>query len=246
MNELLKHLETLDSFCAQAILLALICSAPARADPAGCPPEERRQALRTLQAYVLQAAPRELASLAEAVKPGGQLAGWQLTHGHVVMAVSGAVSVGNRWAQDPMPPLLQYAPSPSSSPADWVDFDGPDGPYRLIGWGYLARYQPGSAPPSLRCIAASEWFVHEAGWHLKDGGMHLTPDASVEPPRPQLEAGILMWHPRLWDIHYWIGEDGVPTVSYANPNAPGAGMRLPDGANFRLVNGRKQLLPPGK
>jgi hypothetical protein len=32
-------------------------------------------------------------------------------------------------AVDPMPPLLLYAPSLSTAPADWLDFDGPDGPW---------------------------------------------------------------------------------------------------------------------
>jgi hypothetical protein len=96
------------------------------------------------------------------------------------MAHTGAVPIGNRRAKDPMPQLLQYAPSPLSSPTDWLDYNGPDGPYRLIGWAYLLEYEPGSRPPSRRCIADSEWFIHEAGWHLLDGGMLVTPDAARE------------------------------------------------------------------
>jgi hypothetical protein len=55
-----------------------------------------------------------------------------------------------------------------------------------------------------------------------DGGMLLTPDATGEPPRPQLKVGIYFWHPQAWDIHFWSGEDGVPTVSFHNPKDPGA------------------------
>lgn len=192
---------------------------------------------------MLQVVPRQLASLEEAIKPGGPLAGWRLSHGHVVLAGGGAVPVDNLRAQDPMPQLLLYAPSPSSSAADWLDFDGPDGPYRLVEWAYLAPYRPGADPPRRRCIAASEWFIHEAGWHLLDGGMLLTPDATAEPPRPQPEAGIYFWHPQTWDTHFWIVEAGAPTISFANPNDPGGGLYLPEGAFFSLVHGRKQPPP---
>jgi hypothetical protein len=210
----------------------------------GCTPEQRREALRALQTQVLQVAPRQLDALKKALAPGGPLAGWRLAHGLVVLATAGAVGVDNIEAKDPMPQLLLYAPSPSSSPADWLDFDGSDGPYRLVGWAYIAPYQPGSAPPSRKCVAASEWFVHEAGWHLMDGNMLLTPGATAEPPRPQLKVGIHLWHPQVWDIHYWIGDDGVPTISFANPKAPGGGLHLPEDSFFYLVNGRKQ--PPPK
>lgn len=210
---------------------------------ADCTPEQRRDSLRALQARVLRVAPTQLESLEEAVQPGGALAGWQLSHGLVVLASAGAVGVDNIEARDPMPQLLLYAPSPSTSPDDWLDFDGSDGPYRLVGWAYLAPYEPGSEPPSRPCIAASEWMIHEAGWHLLDGGMLVTPDAATEPPRPQTDAGILFWHPRVWDIHFWIGDDGVPTISFANPNAPGGGLHLPEDAFFYVVNGRKQPPP---
>jgi hypothetical protein len=212
----------------------------------GCTSEQRREALRALQTQVLRVAPRQLDSLEKAVQPGEPLAGWRLSHGHVVLASAGAVAVDNPRAKAPMPPLLLYAPSPLSSPADWLDFDGADGPYRLIGWAYFAPYEPGAEPPSRPCIAASEWFIHEAGWHLMDGGMLVTPDATAEPPRPQLKVGIDFWHPRVWDIHFWIGEDGVPTISFANPKAPGGGLHLPEGAFFSLVNDRKQPPPPPK
>lgn len=185
-------------------------------------------------------------TLAELVsgERGGPLGGWQLPHGHVVLAGQGAVSLGSVESKYPMPQVLQYAPAPASSPSDWLDIDGPDGPYQLVGWAYLAPYEKGSAPPSLRCIAASEWFVHEAGWHLMDGGMLLTPDATAEPPRPQLKAGIMFWHPQFWDIHVWSGEDGAPAISLDNPKDPGGGLKLSEGSFFYLIDGRKQ--PPPK
>ena len=67
----------------------------------------------------------------------------------------------------------------------------------------------------------------------------LSPDATVEPPRPKLDVGIVVWHPQYWDLHVWMGGDGTPTVSFANPKATGAGLSLPDEVNYRLVNGRR-------
>jgi hypothetical protein len=116
-------------------------------------------------------------------------------------------------------------------PSDWLDFDGPDDPYRLAGWAYVAPYTKGSMPPSRRCIAPEEWFVHEAGWHLKDGGMHLTPGGSEEPPRPRGLA-IHMWHPQVWDLHVWRGRDGVAIVAFDNPHERKGGKQLPGGAFF--------------
>jgi len=207
----------------------------------GCTPEQRQDALRTTQTQVLKAAPQELPSLEKAVAPGGPLAGWNLSHGYVALATAGAVGVDNLEARDPMPPLLLYAPSPASNPEDWLDFDGPDNPYRLVGWAYIAPYKPGSQPPHRRCIAPVEWLVHEAGWHLKDGGMQLTPGAATEPARPA-DLAIQMWHPQAWDIHFWKGKDGVPAVTFANPHAVGGGRELPHDAFFYLVDGRRK--PP--
>jgi hypothetical protein len=219
-------------------------SSPSRitAQQTDCTPKQRREVLRSMQRQVFEAFPRQLDSLGKAVLPDGPLARWQLPHGYVVLAGQGAVSLGSVESKYPLPQVLQYAPAGSRS--DWLDFDGPDGPYSLVGWTYLAPYEKGSAPPSLPCIAASEWFVHEAGWHLMDGGMHLTPDATAEPPRPQLKVDIMFWHPQFWDIHFWSGEDGVPAISLDNPKDPGGGVKLPEGSFFYLVDGHKQ--PPPK
>ena len=204
-----------------------------------CSPEQR-DVLRAMQVEVTNAVPSQLPSFAEALAPGGPLAGWHLSHGYVVLDTAGAVATDNVEAAPPLPQLLLYEPSPESDADDWLDFDGPDDPYRLVGWAYIAPYTPGSQPPQRECIAPSEWFVHEAGWHLEDGGMHLTPGAMTEPPRPA-DLAIHMWHPRVWDLHVWRGDDGVPTVAFANPKARAGGKRLPREAFFQLVNGRKQF-----
>src|SRR5512145_2817094 len=166
------------------VLLVRNSVAIASAQGAPCTTEQRRDALRRMQSEVLALAPHRLDSLLKAIEPGGPLAGWIMSHGHVVLA-HGAVPVGNIRATELWPHLLLYAPSPSSTPSDWRDFDGPDGPYQLIGWAYTVRFQPGSRPPRLRCIADDEWYIHDAGWRLTNGNMLVTPDASAEPPRPK-------------------------------------------------------------
>jgi hypothetical protein len=232
--------------CVAGVALAKVSPSPAAlaTRQMGCTPEERREALRASQAAVLRVAPREVGSLEEAVKPGGRLSGWRLSHGLVVIDGAGAVAVDDIKAKDPMPPLLLYEPSATSSPADWLDFEKPDGPYRLVGWGEIAPYSPGSSPPPLRCIAKSEWFVHEAGWHRMDGGMRLTPEATGVPPDSEQEGRDYFWHPRAWDIHFWVGTDGVPTVSFHNPRARRGGVRLPEDAFFYVVGGKPQQPPP--
>jgi hypothetical protein len=214
-----------------ALALSTLSAAPRQAS--ACSSSERREALREMQAAVLKVAPLSIPSMADAVAPGGALAGWRLSHGYVVLDDAGAIVLDNLAAVAPMPPLLFYAPSDASTAADWRDFDGPDDPYRLEGWSYVQPYTPGSNPPRLPCITADEWVVHEAGWHLKDGNMRLTPGATAEPPRPPgLDA--LMWHPRIWDLHVWRGTDGTAQVFFRNPNERRGGLKLPDGSFFRI------------
>lgn len=235
-----------------SVLLALAMVAPAAAqqnappsDP--CTPERRTEVLREIQAQVLAAVPNELPSLVEAVGPGGGLEGWRLSHGLVVLAGAGSVAVDNIEAEPPVPPILLYEPSPGSSPEDWLDFDKEEGPYRLVGWAYFAPWTPESSPPALfECIGADEWFLHEAGWHLRDGGMHLGEPATSEPPAPpDVPAPVHFWHPRVWDIHFWRGEEGVPDVTFDNPRARPGGLPLPEGSFFRLVDGEKQPITSG-
>jgi hypothetical protein len=211
----------------------------------GCTESERRDALRAMQSAVLAAAPDRIPSMRQALAPGGPLAGWRLAHGYVVLAGAGAVGVDNLAAREPQPPLLLYAPSDTSTPGTWLDFDGPDDPYRLVGWAYIGPYTEGSTPPERRCITASEWMVHEAGWHLRDGNMRLTPGAAVEPPRPP-DLPVLMWHPRIWDLHAWRGADGVARITPANPDERPGGLALPAAAFLQMKNGRLQPLSPGQ
>ncbi|HEX6993341.1 MAG TPA: hypothetical protein VF339_04265 [Gammaproteobacteria bacterium] len=209
---------------------------PREAAQAPCTPEQREAALEAIQARVLAAAPTRLESLSEAIEPGGPLEGWRLAHGHVVLEGAGAVPLDNLDAAPPLPPLLLYVPSPATTPDDWLDFDGDDGPYTLVGWAFFAPYGP-ELPRMLECIEPDEWFVHEAGWHTRDGGMRLTPDTPSEQPPPPADVDVLFWHPRVWDIHFWIEEDGPPAVSFDNPNARPGGLELPKGAFYRIDDG---------
>ena len=210
----------------------------------GCTPAQRRDALREAQAEVTRSVPLELESLDKALAEGGPLEQWQLSHGHVVLAGAGGVAVHNLEAEAPLPQVLLYAPSPTSAPESWLDFEGEEGPYHLVGWAYVAPHAPGSSPPVRPCIAPSEWWVHEAGWHLMNGGMVLTPDATTEPPRRELGSEVYFWHPQVWDIHFWRGEDGAPEVTLHNPGARRGGLDLPQGAFFRFVNGRREAARP--
>jgi hypothetical protein len=244
--------ELLRSFaCFAAIAcLAAVPEAPearvgepkASARGTGCTAQQRRAELRARQSEVLSVAPRQVDSLDRATQPGGPLEGWRLSHGLAVLDGSEAVAVDDLAAKDPMPPLLLYAPSASSTAADWSDFDDPEGPYRLVGWAEIGPYQPGSSPPKLRCVATDEWFVHEAGWHRMDGGMRLTPESTVAPPPSGKQESDSFWHPQTWDIHFWLQDDGVPVISFHRPDARRGGVRLPDGAFFYLVDGRR--VPP--
>lgn len=208
----------------------------------GCTAEQRERALLSLREEALKRAPDQVESLEQALEPEGPLAGYRLSHGLVVLKGSGAVALDNPAAVAPAPSLLFYAPSPTSSERDWHDFDGEDGPYRLVGWGYFTLYTSGSEPPRMPCIGKEEWLVHEAGFHTKDGGMQLTPGAPAEPPAPQREH-VHFWHPRVWDLHVWLAPTGSPRVSYANPYAPEGGVTLPRGAFLRLDGGELKPVP---
>lgn len=211
----------------------------AQAQRLGCPGAERREALSAIQAHILRMAPDRIDSVETAMRPGGALAGWRLSHGYVVLQGVGAIVVQNPDRKFPEPQALFYAPAPDSKPSDWLDFGGPDEPYRLAGWAYLSPWRDGSKPPLLvPCVTGAEWVVHEAGWHLRDGGMRLTPGFEEEPPRPSGGAGVDFWHPRHWDLRFWRGADGAPLVSFHNPDARPGGLHLPRGSFFYMIDGR--------
>jgi len=220
-------------------------SEPMPVKPTGCTEQQRADTLREKQATVLQFAPRTLPSLDAATAEGGPLAGWRLSHGYVVLAGAGGVALDNVETQSPLPQLLLYAPAPSSAPGAWLDFDGSDGPYQLVGWAYIAPYEEPAEAPKRPCIAEHEWMVHEAGWHTRDGGMVLTPGAAREPADKPAHVSSYFWHPRAWDLHVWLGEAGTPVIADDNPLARPGGLELPPGAFFHLVDGKRYPAPAG-
>ena len=143
------------------------------------------------------------------------------------------------------PGLLFVAPraqradeSDSAYQALVADPNGDTTPYRVIGGAWGKVMDSAKRRPVMGCIPSSEWFLHEAGYHLNSGVMALRPptesvrgetvvdslfpDPAIEAPTPD---NVLMWHPRIWDLHVWLPEsgNGQPTVSiYAPFNVPGA------------------------
>lgn len=148
------------------------------------------------------------------------------------------------------PTLLLYAPSGDNVTEAR---DGFDFPYRLAGWAYAFPYSPGKEPTLLSCIEEAEWFVHEAGVHTyKDGHFVPVRPADDEPrgfapgenPCPAF-ACPAPWEPgdyghgRLWDLHLWRGDDGVPSVSMTNPGPKIPGVDPQIGKAFFYPEYRK-------
>lgn len=129
------------------------------------------------------------------------------------------------------PALLLYRPS--SKAKNVIEPNGPDFPYELVGWGYASPYTPGIIPnyptdPGLRCVMDKEWLVHERSVHPFDTWQNI-PVPPVEdyhgqaagntPPTADecTPACVGAGHPRLWDIHLWLGSWGTATVSLLYP-----------------------------
>lgn len=169
------------------------------------------------------------------------------------------------------PTLLFYAPRPGANQAQVTEPVLPDTPYRLIGVAFARPYDPDN-PPDFGCIPREAFFVHNAGWHMLDGGFinqavaEPVPGAVV-PVRPRLglvdprRTGI--WHGRLWDIHIWLRPLGetprvsacdltpgnAPPASFFTPASvatcgPGAPRAPALGAQFPAGGFFTRLLPP--
>jgi len=138
------------------------------------------------------------------------------------------------------PHLLLYAPN-STNEQQITEPLFPDFPYTLIGFAFASPYDP-AGPPVFGCMPRETWFVHEAGWHLPNGGF-IIQDIDESAPgnqNPRLPSPIFIppndlrfggiWHPRLWDVHLWINSNtstsDTPIVSMCN-RTPGLSP-LPD------------------
>ena len=129
------------------------------------------------------------------------------------------------------PHLVLYAPSPGATAPAVSEPLRPDFPYTLIGFAFASPYSP-AGPPEFGCLPREAWFVHEAGWHPSNGSfvpqvMAETAPGELNPSLPPLigdprdQRFGAIWHPRLWDVHFWINPSGpTPIVSQCNP-APG-------------------------
>jgi len=139
-----------------------------------------------------------------------------------------------------LPDLLMYEPERPDGLSDqqWqeaISDDVPEARYQLIGWAFGAVFDP-QQRPRISCIPSHEWFIHEAGYHLRDGTMELTAPNEQFPgekgvpalnvaasaiatdasqillgTHPQPNKQKMLWHPRIWDLHVWRYPPPDPT-----------------------------------
>jgi hypothetical protein len=145
------------------------------------------------------------------------------------------------------PTLAFYAPRPRAPEETVASYNAtvseplfPDPPYSFIGVAYTAVYDP-ARRPTVGCIPSHQWFVHEAGFHLLDGGMLMTPpndngvpgSALMLAPPPIIPPSPV-WHARFWDLHVWLPPDDNPENPIVRIFRPGfvPGLQLPVGAFF--------------
>lgn len=146
------------------------------------------------------------------------------------------VATGANTVRFGLPDLVVYAPRNRRGNETALQYrialrDGvPDPPYRLIGWAYAQTQRDVTRRPSLGCVPSKHWFIHEAGFHLANGGFQPTPPTTVErirgsnrvvvmgDSRIATNAGISparpVWHPRIWDLHMWT--DPRPGCGFAS------------------------------
>lgn len=157
------------------------------------------------------------------------------------------------------PSLLLYAPrqrAPGESIPDYItDMADPttaNDPYTLIGVAYTTAYDPANRP-IMGCVPSDAWFVHEAGYHLRNGRMDFAPFTDGQSgtggnplPRLPMPAGATLWHPRLWDLHIWFDPAGGPPIlSIFEPNTETTPDDPTDPPNFRAGVARGLFMPNG-
>jgi hypothetical protein len=120
------------------------------------------------------------------------------------------------------PSLLFYAPSPDATEQQVSSPLQLGAPLTLVGVAFARNFVPGT-PPEMGCLPREAFFVHEAGWHMPDGGYEIqdviepVPGTAiaVRPVLPLIDIRRLgIWHGRLWDMHIWLRPQGaLPRVS---------------------------------
>lgn len=207
-------------------------------DAGECGPTERRELLAGEQSAVLELV-GDLTTLRDHDDLAALAAVGYKDYDHYFVSFAGqglAILDFTRFAdvRPGNPSFLLYEPSPDAD--DVTDIDGPDFPYSLAGWGYAPEtsysYDKKNQQPvwphelDELCVGEGDWFVHERGIHPSDtGGMHSIPPDEEEHghasdnsfPIPGIDGPIGFPHPRIWDIHLWLGQEGVPSISILNP-----------------------------
>jgi hypothetical protein len=158
------------------------------------------------------------------------------------------VNLGLPRDQEPVagdPTFLLYAPNPKDK--DVTDPSKPDFPYTLVGWGYTGLYDPGKTPtfptdPGLKCIKPTQWVIHERGVHPANNwqfvpvppkeSWHGESAGQTMPTAAECHCSVGLPHTRLWDLHFFLGSNGIPTVSMLNPGKPIPGFNTDPGVGF--------------
>ncbi|MED5360640.1 MAG: hypothetical protein VYD85_19795 [Pseudomonadota bacterium] len=123
------------------------------------------------------------------------------------------------------PSLLLFAPRQRSNGgtnvyylADMRDTTSANNPYKLISVAYTTGYDP-DARLLLGWVPSDAWFVHEAGYHLRDGRMRFssitdgqTGTAGNPAPDLPIPGNAALRHPRLKGLHVWFDPAGGPPI----------------------------------
>ena len=145
------------------------------------------------------------------------------------------------------PSLLLFAPRQRSNGetnvdylADMRDTTSANNPYTLIGVAYTTGYDS-DARQRLGWVPSDAWFVHEAGYHLRDSRMRFssitdgqTGTAGNPAPNLPIPGNAVLRHPRLKGLHVWFDPaGGPPTLSLIEPNTVTTPDDPTDPPNFR-------------
>jgi hypothetical protein len=200
-----------------------------------CTPAQRRTALAEDQRLVLARVGDltrldDLVDLAALAGRGWNVLphGWNSFRG-MGMAVLRGEEIPRPEPLPGRPELLLYRPDPGAS--NVTDPLGADFPYQLAGWGYLGSYDFAKHPTSAgSCFTRTDWFVHERGIHDFQtlGFVPVPPKEDFHGHSPGNEPFVPLTpgvpHSRFWDMHVWLGAEGLPTVSMLNPGTPIPGI----------------------
>jgi len=228
---------------------------PGPAGPRECQPDERRAVLRQEQAAVLERIGKlrvlrnegDLAALRQAPRNYVLLLHWFTSFNGIGLTIFDPFDTPRAG----VPNLLFYAPSDKAK--NVTDPNGPDFPYRLVGWGYGIPYDPGRLPSVLACMGLNDWMIHERGVPpLATGGMRVMPPTEsyygestgsfIDPPAMDPVVGFP--HPRSWTAHFWLGRNGTPVSAIVDPTDPPRGLPSGIGSSFYFPEAKPRPATP--